>query len=83
MNDKRSIFFNEWQACLRAHYQTVIQDNDVITEPTLRAVLLQSGIPEDELHTLAEKAHTGTPRSEEKSPDESAEDQTNGQMALF
>jgi hypothetical protein len=53
---KRSIFFDAWQACLRAHYIHVIRTNDAITEPTLRAVLLQSGLSEDDLHDLYHEA---------------------------
>jgi hypothetical protein len=53
---KRSIFFDAWQACLRAHYIHVIRTNDAVTEPTLRAVLLQSGLSEDDLHDLYQEA---------------------------
>ncbi len=53
---KRSIFFDAWQACLRAHYVHVIRTNDAVTEPTLRSVLLQSGLSEDELHALYQEA---------------------------
>jgi hypothetical protein len=53
---KRSIFFDAWQACLRAHYIHVIRTNDAITEPTLRAVLLQSGLSQDDLHDLYQEA---------------------------
>lgn len=56
MNAKRSLFFDEWQACLRAHYIYVIRANDMVTEPTLRSVLLQSGLTEDGLHKLYEEA---------------------------
>ena len=58
------IFFKEWQACLRAHYQYVVRINDTVTEPTLRAVLLQSGLTEDELHALAEEALAEGPPDE-------------------
>jgi hypothetical protein len=54
--DQRSIFFKEWQACLRAHYQHVVRINDRITESTLRHVLLQSGLTEDDLRALGEDA---------------------------
>jgi hypothetical protein len=53
---KRSIFFDAWQACLRAHYVHVIRTSDAVTEPTLRAVLLQSGLSDDELHALYQEA---------------------------
>jgi hypothetical protein len=53
---KRSIFIDAGQACLRAHYIHVIRTNDGVTEPTLRAVLLQSGLSDDELHALYQEA---------------------------
>jgi hypothetical protein len=56
MSAKRSIFFDEWQACLRSHYIHVIRTNDTVTEPTLRAVLLQSGLTEDDLRLLYDEA---------------------------
>lgn len=52
MNDNRSIFHDEWRACLYAHYEHVIRTGDTITEPTLRHVLLQAGLREDELTAL-------------------------------
>lgn len=51
-----SIFFDDWQACLRAHYIYVIRTGDTITEPSLRAVLLQSGVSEEEIAALQEEA---------------------------
>jgi hypothetical protein len=56
MSGKRSVFFDQWQACLRAHYIYVIRANDMVTEQTLRSVLLQSGLTEDDLHGLYEEA---------------------------
>jgi hypothetical protein len=56
---ERSIFFDEWQACLRAHYQYVICAHDPVTEPTLRRVLLQTGIREDEIIALQTEALSG------------------------
>ena len=50
--EKQSVFFDDWQACLRAHYIHVLRTNDQVTEPTLRRVLLQTGLTEDELHHL-------------------------------
>lgn len=52
MSDKRSIFFDEWQACLHAHYVHVLRIGDVVTEPTLRHVLHQTGISDEELAAL-------------------------------
>lgn len=56
MSPNGNIFFDEWQACLRAHYIHVIRTNDTITEPTLRSVLLATGLSEDELAALREEA---------------------------
>jgi len=56
MSPNDSVFFDEWQACLRAHYMYVIRTNDTITEPTLRSVLLATGLSEDELAALREQA---------------------------
>jgi hypothetical protein len=56
MNSKSSIFFDQWQACLRAHYIHVIRANDTVTERTLRSVLLQSGLAEDDLGRLYDEA---------------------------
>ncbi len=53
---EQSIFFDEWQACLRAHYVYVIRAGDRVTEPTLRGVLLQTGLSETELAALREGA---------------------------
>jgi hypothetical protein len=85
MSGKRSIFFDEWRACLRAHYIYVIQDNDTVTEPTLRAVLLQSGLSEDELYALAEEARAEKPLDTPASADGYSDEAptANGQMMLF
>jgi hypothetical protein len=56
MSDRRSIFFDEWRACLRAHYVYVLRTNDTVTEPTLRHVLRQTGISEEELAALQAEA---------------------------
>lgn len=55
----RGVFFDEWQACLRAHYQHVIATGDTITQATLRGVLLRAGLTPDELDALA-TAHPPT-----------------------
>ncbi len=52
MSDNRSLFFDEWQACLRAHYIHVVRTNDTVTEPTLRHVLHQTGLTDEELAHL-------------------------------
>jgi hypothetical protein len=57
----RSLFFDEWQACLRAHYVHVIRTNDAVNERTLRHVLLQSGLSEDALLQLHVEALASSP----------------------
>ncbi len=56
MTPRDSIFFDEWQACLRAHYIHVIRTHDTVTEPTLRHVLLTTGLSEAELAALRAEA---------------------------
>lgn len=56
MTPKGTLFFDEWQACLRAHYVHVIRTQDTVTEPTLRHVLLTTGLTEDELDALRAEA---------------------------
>jgi hypothetical protein len=56
MNDQHSLFFDEWKACLRAHYVYVLRAGDHVTEPTLRQVLLQTGLGEEDLRVLQEEA---------------------------
>jgi hypothetical protein len=56
MSDTHSLFFDEWQACLRAHYVYVLRAGDHVTEPTLRQVLLQTGLGEEDLRALQEEA---------------------------
>ena len=58
MSAKRSLFFDEWQACLRAHYVYVLRAGDHVTEPTLRQVLLQTGLSDEDLRALQEEAFT-------------------------
>jgi hypothetical protein len=45
----QSIFAQEWHDSLRAHFLYVIQINDEVTEPTLREVLREAGIPQEEI----------------------------------
>lgn len=52
----RSIFFDEWQKCLHAHYLHVLRERDAITEPTLRRVLLNTGLTEAELAEMQQHA---------------------------
>jgi hypothetical protein len=56
MSDQHSLFFDEWKACLRAHYVYVLRAGDHVTEPTLRQVLLQTGLSEEDLQALQEDA---------------------------
>jgi hypothetical protein len=56
MSNKPSLFFDDWQACLRAHYVYVLRAGDNVTEPTLRQVLLQTGLSEQDLQALQDEA---------------------------
>ena len=47
--DNKSFFFDEWRDCLRSHYRYVVQTHDEITEPTLRSVLHDAGVSEEEV----------------------------------
>jgi hypothetical protein len=60
MSDNRSIFHDEWRACLHAHYLHVIRTGDSVTEPTLRHVLLQAGLSPEEVSTMQTDARTDT-----------------------
>jgi hypothetical protein len=53
---RRSIFFEEWKAGLRAHYLHVVRINDQVTEPTLRQVLLDAGVSENEIERWYQEA---------------------------
>ncbi|MBN1679263.1 MAG: hypothetical protein JW966_03160 [Anaerolineae bacterium] len=75
-DSRRSIFFDEWQACLRSHYEHVIRTQDTITEPTLRNVLLHSGLSEHDLSKLS--AHV---QRDDQAEDTAGADDT--QMGLF
>ena len=48
----RSVFYDDWRICLREHYLHVVRSGDEITEPTLRAVLLNTGFTEDDIEEL-------------------------------
>jgi len=69
-----SIFFDEWQDCLRSHYIYVIRADDQITEPTLRRVLLQTGLNEDDLEALRDEALSLGPLPLDSEEDVAAED---------
>ncbi len=56
MTEGRSVFYEDWRACLRAHYLHVIRTGDRVTEPTLREVLLRVGFSEDEIKEMAIQA---------------------------
>ena len=56
MADERSIFHEDWRACLRAHYMHVIRINDAVTEPTLHSVLARVGFSDDEIKQMAVEA---------------------------
>ncbi len=52
----KSIFYEDWRACLRAHYIHVIRTRDTVTEPTLRNILLSVGFNEAEINEMAIQA---------------------------
>jgi len=70
-----SLFFDNWQACLRAHYLYVIRSNDAVTEPSLRQVLLHTGLSESDLEDLRRQAYIPDP-FEETPPDVTPEPDT-------
>jgi len=67
MSPKGTLFFDEWQACLRAHYLYVLRSGDRVTEPTLRRVLRHSGLTEADIAALHYEAEV------ELAPPEEAE----------
>jgi hypothetical protein len=56
MPENHSLFFDEWQSCLRAHYIHVLRVHDDVTEPTLRHVLRQTGLTDEDLLRLRQEA---------------------------
>ncbi len=48
-DEQGQLFFEAWRACLQAHFMYVVQTKDEITEPTLREVLRDAGVPENEI----------------------------------
>ncbi len=63
---EEDLFFEEWRACLRAHYQYVVRTKDEVTEPTLRGVLGLAGLPEEEIEALYEHARALGPLTPEE-----------------
>ena len=53
---RRSIFFEEWKSSLHAHYLHVVRINDQITEPTLRRVLIDAGVSDNEIERWYQEA---------------------------
>ncbi len=53
MAKHQSVFYEDWRACLRAHYMHVISVGDKATEPTLKNVLLRVGFSEEEIAEMA------------------------------
>ncbi len=45
----RSIFYEDWRDCLRAHYLHVIRTNDTNNEASLYTVLRDTGFSDDEI----------------------------------
>ena len=67
----KGIFFDEWRACLHAHYMYVVRSGDTVTEPTLRRVLIHAGLDEAELDAMREEALARGPLDPDV-PDEAA-----------
>jgi hypothetical protein len=67
MTDNRSIFYDNWRDCLRAHYMHVVHTQDAVTEPTLHKVLLSVGFTEDEIKEMAVRARM---RDTDAAPDD-------------
>lgn len=67
MTENRSIFYEDWRNCLRAHYMHVIRTGDKVTEPTLHSVLVSVGFTEDEIKEIAVRAKM---RDTDATPDE-------------
>jgi hypothetical protein len=63
----KSIFYENWRDCLRAHYMHVIKQGDQVTEPTLHNVLLSVGFTETE---IKEMAITAKMRDTDATPDD-------------
>jgi hypothetical protein len=51
-----SIFSDEWRECLRAHFTTVVRNQDKVTEKTLRGVMHEAGFSDVELRELTVRA---------------------------
>jgi hypothetical protein len=69
MGEEHSVFFDEWRACLRAHYIHVLRTGDAITEPTLRQVLLQTGASDEDLRALQVEALGASASAAEIAPE--------------
>ncbi len=54
--DSRSVFFDEWLRSLREQYKHVVRSNDMVTLPTLTAVMQNVGFGEEELAQLRVEA---------------------------
>lgn len=65
-------FFNEWLACLRSHYVHVVRIGDHVTEPTLREVLLQTGLSAGDIDALREEALETLPPDERAALEQAA-----------
>lgn len=67
--DTRGPFFEDWQKCLRAHYIYVVRARDAVTEPTLREVLLHTGLTQRDLDDLFREAHALGPLFPDDEPE--------------
>lgn len=67
MANRKSIFFDEWRACLRAHFFFVVQIDDQITLASLKGVLREADISDEQIEAwrqeaLAQRAAEGPPQ---------------------
>lgn len=56
----RSIFYDDWRDCLRAHFVHVINNNDMLNAVSLRTVLLDTGFTASEIDDLQHSAQAVT-----------------------
>ncbi len=54
--EERSIFYEDWRACLRAHYIYVLRVADVDNESSLYTVLRDTGFNDEEIMTMRVEA---------------------------
>ncbi|HVO41620.1 MAG TPA: hypothetical protein VMT34_03300 [Aggregatilineales bacterium] len=63
----QNIFYDDWRACLQAHYAHVVKEGDAVHEQSLTAVLGQTGFsPQDleQLRSASQGSHRDVPHEE-------------------